>query len=96
MPRRRHDNPYAEQRIRELGLPGRPTRAELERKAEQEARRAKRAAELAAVDWESLTPAELAFRWFSDRHKWGDRSSVYAQWAAASREAWKQRREGGH
>jgi hypothetical protein len=93
--RRRHDNPYAERRIRELGLRERPTRADLEREARRAARIAKRAAELAAVDWAALSPAELAFRWMLDRYK-SERPCDYATWAAEARESWKQRREGGH
>lgn len=95
MPRGRHENPYAERRIRELGLPGRPTRSELEQDARREAARAKRAAALHAIDWAGMSPAELAFRWMLERYR-ADKPCDYAEWARETRIAWKQRRDGGH
>lgn len=95
MPAGRHENRYAERRIRELGLPGRPTRSELEREARREAAKAKRAAALHAVDWAALSPAELAFRWMLDRYR-SEQPCEYAEWARDARAAWKQRRDAGH
>ncbi len=59
----RHESPHAEKQIRRYQLPrwlSALERAAAEREAERVARRA---AELALVDWGDLSPAELAFRW---------------------------------
>lgn len=87
----RHDNPHAERQIEAFDLPRWLSRRELAGLAEREALAAKRAAELLAVDWAALSPAELAFRWLLEH------PSEYAAWAHETREAWKTRREAtGH
>jgi hypothetical protein len=80
----RHESPHAEQRIRELALPGWETASDREAKRRADASRAKRQAELASVDWAGLSPAELAFRWMLDRWR-PDKRSDYGDWAAAVR-----------
>lgn len=63
MPKPRHDNPYAERRIVELDLPRWQSRRELDALATERGRRERLFAELSGVAWESLSPAELAFRY---------------------------------
>ena len=81
--RRRHDNPHAEKRIRELDLPRWHSLVELAAEQAEAEREAKRAAERAAVPWADLSPAELAFRWMLAHPR------EYAAWAHETREAWK-------
>lgn len=83
----RHENPFAESRIRSLDLPRWQSASELEAERRATAARAKRAAELAAVNWSELSPAELAFRWLLDRYR-PDKQSAYADWAAGVRSEW--------
>ncbi len=84
--RRRHDNPHAEKRIRELDLPRWHSLVELAAERAEAEREARRAAERAAVPWSDLSPAELAFRWMLAHPR------DYAVWAHETREAWNARR----
>ena len=78
------DTPDARQRAAELGA-----------EALQAERAARIGAALVPVPWDDLSPAELRWRWelahhHSSEDEWRPRS-VFAQWAHAARERWKQR-----
>ena len=75
----RHESPHAEKQIRRYQLPrwlSAIERASAEREA---ARVARRAAELALVDWGDLSPAELAFRWLLAH------PDQFSEWAESTR-----------
>lgn len=61
------------------------------RREREAARRARELDALRAVDWESLSPAELAFRWVLEHDR-----ERYAQWCAEGRAAFFARKAGGH
>jgi hypothetical protein len=88
VPKPRHDNPHAERQIEALDLPCWQSAAEVEAAERQAAALERQRVELRKVDWESLSPAELAFRWFLDRRESDGR---YRRWAHEVLEAWKTR-----
>lgn len=94
MPKPRHDNPHAERQIEAFDLPSWQSAADRLAAAREAERRERLRTELRKVDWESLSPAELAFRWFLDRY---ESDSTYCEWAHSVREVWKNKLEtSGH
>jgi hypothetical protein len=94
VPKPRHDNPHAERQIEARDLPRWQSSIERLEAAREAERRERLHRELRHVDWESLSPAELAFRWFVDRR---ESDGTYRRWAHATLEAWKNKLEtGGH
>lgn len=91
MPKWRHVNPHAEALIDSLDLPSWESAAVRLRREREAARRERESAALRAVNWEGLSPAELAFRWVLEHDR-----ERYAQWCAEARAAFFARKAGGH
>lgn len=91
MPKWRHDNPHAEAQIEALDLRSWESVARRLKREREGERRERALAALRGVPWETLSPAELAFRWMLEHDR-----ERYALWCAEVRAAVLARKAGGH